>query len=116
MTFSLPTVGLLAALIPLALVLLYRAILPKPISGIPYNQVAARQLFGDVPEALKYHARTEQMLGFLVERCKQLQSPICQVFMRPFARPWVVVCDGREYDLLERLLDTLLTEAGRKTL
>ena len=28
--------------------------------------------------------------------CIDLNSPIVQVFMRPFGKPWVILCDFRE--------------------
>lgn len=34
--------------------LAYRAALPRPIPGIPYNRDAASKLLGDVPEMLAY--------------------------------------------------------------
>ncbi|KAF7191952.1 Cytochrome P450 monooxygenase [Pseudocercospora fuligena] len=37
------------------------------------------------------------MISFLAKRSRELNSPIIQVFMRPFSRPWVVLTDGREY-------------------
>lgn len=96
MPLSLSTLGLFAGVVLAAAFAIYRALLPKPIPGIPCDQAASKRLFGDVPDALKYHAETSEMLSFLVKRCKELDSPIIQVFMRPFQKPWVVVADGRE--------------------
>lgn len=39
----------------------YRAALPKPLPGIPYDQDAARKLFGDVPEMMSYVRRTKRI-------------------------------------------------------
>lgn len=39
----------------------YRAALPKPLPGIPYNQDAAGKLFGDVPEMMGYVKRTKRI-------------------------------------------------------
>jgi hypothetical protein len=39
----------------------YRAILPKPLPGIPYNHDAAGKLFGDVPEMMAYVMRTKRI-------------------------------------------------------
>lgn len=74
---------------------LYRATIPRPIPGIPYLQSSANKPFGDVSDALKYFARTQEMISFLERRCIDLSSPICQVFMRPF-QPWIVVADHQE--------------------
>lgn len=55
-TMALAAIGAL-----LVLCLAYRAALPRPIPGIPYNQVAATKLLGDVPEMLAYVMRTKRM-------------------------------------------------------
>ena len=94
-TSALQTTALLAGVLVTLGFLLYRAALPKPIPGIPYAQYSNR-LFGDVPDALKYHAKTSETVAFLASRCEELKSPIVQVFMRPFSRPWVVLVDSRE--------------------
>ncbi|KAF2160919.1 hypothetical protein M409DRAFT_70014 [Zasmidium cellare ATCC 36951] len=79
------------------------AALPKPIAGIPYDRKSANRLLGDVPDALKHHAQTSEMVTFLEKKCLELGSPIAQVFMRPFSRPWVVLIDGREsQDIMAR--------------
>lgn len=39
----------------------YRAALPKPLPGIPYDRDAARKLFGDVPEMMSYVRRTKRI-------------------------------------------------------
>ena len=43
------------------LYLLYRAALPKPLEGIPYNQDAAGRLLGDVPEMMRYVMKTKRI-------------------------------------------------------
>ncbi|KAK4504608.1 hypothetical protein PRZ48_002569 [Zasmidium cellare] len=96
MPLSLPTAGFLVATLAVALIWLYRAALPKPIPGIPYDEKSAKRLLGDVPDALKHHAETSEMITFLEKKCLELGSPIAQVFVRPFARPWVVLLDSRE--------------------
>ncbi|KAK4948290.1 hypothetical protein LTR10_012824 [Elasticomyces elasticus] len=83
--------------------LLYRAALPKPIDGIPYNNYAARRILGDVPEMIAYNKRTAEMQSFLTEQLVKLDSPVIQLFLRPFGRPWVVIADFREaHDILAR--------------
>lgn len=44
-----------------ALYLGYRAALPTPLPGIPYNKDAANKLFGDVPEMIRYVLRTKRV-------------------------------------------------------
>lgn len=43
------------------LYILYRAALPKPLEGIPYNMAAAKKLFGDVPEMIAYVMKTKRI-------------------------------------------------------
>lgn len=46
-----PSVIAGASIILFALVgFVYRALLPKPIPGIPYKKTSAKKLFGDAPE------------------------------------------------------------------
>lgn len=72
-----------------ALYLLRRALLPKPIPGILYNENAVKSLMGDVPEFRAAPNRREWWARQAIVH----QSPLVQVFMRPFARPWVFVAD-----------------------
>lgn len=96
MTFSPSITSVAVGVALLGGYLLYRATIPKPIPGIPYDRVSARRPFGDIPDALKHLAKTSETLSFLITRCTELNSPIVQVFMRPFGDPWVVVADSRE--------------------
>jgi Cytochrome P450 len=97
------TMTVLAATVVALLWRLYRAALPKPIPGIPYLHASAQHILGDVPDALKHYTRTSELISFLVQRCEELHSPVVQVFMRPFRRPWVVLLDGREaQDIMAR--------------
>ena len=75
---------------------IYRATLPRPLPGIPYIKASASRPFGNVQDALRYQAAESQMLAFLTLKCVELNSPIVQLFMRPFGRPWVVVSDCEE--------------------
>jgi len=85
---SLTSLQLLGALILLT-GMLYRWLLPKPIPGIPYNKVAAERLWGDAPDMLSAErVRVWQRSQFAVHG-----SPIVQLFMSPFQKPWVFVAD-----------------------
>lgn len=56
---------LIVAGVLLGLYLAYRAVLPKPIPGIPYNKNAASKIFGDAPEMMDYVKRTGRVfVGF----------------------------------------------------
>ncbi|KAK6074479.1 cytochrome P450 [Seiridium cupressi] len=71
----------------LVLYLAYRAILPKPLAGIPYNVTASKKILRDVPEMMGYVMRTKRIF----------------VFIKPMALPWVVVTDPLEsQDILLR--------------
>lgn len=91
-----PSLALVVAGMLLLGFVLYRASIPTPIPGIPYFAASASRPFGDVPDAMRHLGETKQICTFLTQRCVELQSPICQVFMRPFSKPWVVVADSRE--------------------
>jgi hypothetical protein len=52
---------LVFGLLLVALYIGYRAVLPKPLPGIPYNRDAAGKLLGDVPEMMGYVMRTKRI-------------------------------------------------------
>lgn len=72
-----------------ALSMLYRCALPKPLPGIPYDVPSSKRLLGDIPDATKESAQIQKFLNL---RSKSL-GPVCQVWMQPFAKSWVVVND-----------------------
>lgn len=85
------------------LTLLYRAALPKPIPGIPYNHASARSILGDIPSMMKWKKDTRETFTWMTEQCKILNAPMVQVFVKPFSLPWVIVTDARECeDVLTR--------------
>ena len=53
---------------------LYRAALPKPLAGIPYNRDAANKLFGDIPEMMGYVMRTKRVFVSRPRYCRSLLS------------------------------------------
>ncbi|KAK3687898.1 cytochrome P450 [Podospora appendiculata] len=73
-----------------ALYFAYRAALPKPLPGIPYNKDAASRLFGDVPEMMSYVMRTKRIFCWLAAQTTRHQNAIVQVFIKPMSLPWVV--------------------------
>ncbi|UKZ55865.1 hypothetical protein TrVGV298_009689 [Trichoderma virens] len=86
-----------------ALYLLYRWALPKPIPGIPYNPEAIRSLLGDVPSMVQHVGKTQEVHSWMSAQNVKLKSPIVQLFNRPFGRPCVVVTDFPEaQDILVR--------------
>ena len=50
MPLSPSLVGGASAIVLILLALAYRAILPKPIPGIPYKKASANKLLGDAPD------------------------------------------------------------------
>ncbi|KAF2829534.1 cytochrome P450 [Ophiobolus disseminans] len=96
-------VPFLGGLIATCLWVAYRAVLPKPLPGIPYSRNASRKLFGDVPEMMRYVLRTKRIFCWLTSLTHRHQSPVIQAFIKPGSLPWVVVTDPHEsQDILLR--------------
>ncbi|KAK3291713.1 cytochrome P450 [Chaetomium fimeti] len=97
-----PVLVALAA-VPFALYCLYQWLLPKPIPGIAYNPEATRTLFGDAPAMIKEVSVTGEFRVWCAKEMKKMNSPICQIFIRPFSQPWILLADYREArDILTR--------------
>ncbi|EFQ36703.1 cytochrome P450 monooxygenase [Colletotrichum graminicola] len=87
----------------LVLCLVYRALLPRPLPGIPYNEAAAKSILGDMPEMIGHAQKTGEMYDWLGAQNIKHRSPIVQVFGRPFSKPWVIISDFHEtQDILVR--------------
>jgi hypothetical protein len=87
----------------LAVYRLYRALLPKPLPGIPCNKEVLGSILGDMPAMVKHISETQEMYDWLSEQNIKHRSPVVQVFSRPFGKPWVVLTDFREtQDILMR--------------
>ncbi|KAI1746834.1 cytochrome P450 [Xylaria castorea] len=96
-------VNLLLVLLALALYLGRRAILPKPLAGIPYNRDAANRVIGDIPEMMGYVLRTKRIFCWLTSLTARHDSVIIQAFIKPASLPWIVVTDPFEaQDILLR--------------
>lgn len=87
------------------LYLLYRALLPKPIPGIPFNKPSAGHLFRDLP-AIKAHRTTAdkgRFISYLIQTVEKLNAPLVQVLIKPLSKPLLVLGDFPEaYDILVR--------------
>lgn len=95
----------IAIIITITVVLygLYRWLLPKPVPGIAYNPEATRSLFGDAQDMIKEVSVTGEFRVWCAKQVKKMNSPICQVFIRPFGKPWILLADYRESrDILMR--------------
>lgn len=75
---------------------LYQWLLPKPLPGIPYNEASAKSLFGDIPGLVKEVSKTGDFADYISKQSKKHNSPIAQIFMKPFGKPTLVVCDFKE--------------------
>ncbi|ATY66817.1 cytochrome P450 monooxygenase [Cordyceps militaris] len=76
-------------------------LLPRALPGIPYNAAATRSLLGDIM-ALQQELPSN-MSEWVVRQGARHGAPVYQVFLVPFARPFVVVSDFREaQDILVR--------------
>ena len=81
----------------------YRTVLPRPIPGIPYHKSSANSLFGDIPTMIRYISSTNEVISWFSNQCIELNSPIVQLFIRPFGRPMIFIADWREsQDILMR--------------
>lgn len=54
-------VAFVSSVLIVVLYVAYRAVLPKPLPGIPYNREAANSLLGDIPEMMRYVLRTKRI-------------------------------------------------------
>lgn len=75
---------------------LYQWLLPKPLPGIPYNKAAAKNVLGDVPNLVKQVSKTGDFADYIRKQSKKHNSPITQLFIEPFGKPTLVVCDFKE--------------------
>ncbi|PYI09627.1 cytochrome P450 monooxygenase, partial [Aspergillus sclerotiicarbonarius CBS 121057] len=103
-----PSPSLIATLgagIIVGLYLLYRALLPKPIPGIPYNEASAGNLLGDIPAMMSHMATTDggTFITYFLQTMKTLNAPLIQVFVRPMSKPLLILGDFPEaHDILVR--------------
>lgn len=94
------------AFVAVALYGLYQWLLPKPLPGITYNPEATKSLFGDAPEMLHSFLVSKDFGAWCAHQVEKMRSPICQVFIYPFSKPWILVADFREsQDILMRRKD-----------
>lgn len=78
------------------LVHLYRSAYPRPYPNIPYNREASKRLWGDIPDLIQAVKITQDPAKFVFEQCRKLNSPVIQLFMRPFGNPVIFIDDVRE--------------------
>ncbi|KAI1126735.1 cytochrome P450 [Nemania abortiva] len=91
------------ALVVLGLYLLYRQLLPKPIPGIAYNAASAASIFGDGADMARTVGETGEFGPWCAAQIEKSGEAICQVFVQPLGKPWVLLADFHEaYDILSR--------------
>ncbi|KAH8653817.1 cytochrome P450 [Xylariales sp. PMI_506] len=91
------------AFIAVGLCWLYQRLLPKPLPGIAFNPEATKSLFGDVSSMSHEMTTTGEFSMWLAKQVERMASPVCQVFIKPFSLPWILVADFREAeDILMR--------------
>lgn len=61
----LPTAGVIALIVTSLGYICYRAALPRPIPGIPYNKKSARRILGDAPDLFKYKAENGELFAYM---------------------------------------------------
>lgn len=93
---SFPYLSLLLAIVLVGGYFLRRALLPKPIPGVPYRKANAEKLLGNGLEMLAWKKEHGEMFGYLAKMAVELNAPIFQIFVHPLGKPWVVIADNRE--------------------
>jgi hypothetical protein len=86
------TPGLLVAALAGLVYIGYRALLPKPLPGIPYNAEATRTILGDIPAVMATGAPVQWMR----EQNAKLNSALVQVWVFPFGRQMLLLSDFQE--------------------
>ncbi|KAI1374881.1 cytochrome P450 [Hypoxylon crocopeplum] len=77
-------------------VLVRRLVYPRPLPGIPYDEESVKRITGDLPSiAATYKEFTEWALP-IGRRSLKYGSPIHQLFMNPFSKPFIFIDDPRE--------------------
>ncbi|PSK46517.1 Cytochrome P450 94C1 [Elsinoe australis] len=82
--------------------LIYRATIPTPFAGIPYDKSYVKP-FGHAGDQIAWVKKNETVFDWMALQGRRLQSPIYQLFLMPFSKPTLVITDPREcQDILLR--------------
>lgn len=96
-------IGILITVLAVVALAIRSILLPKPIPDIPYREANAKKLLGNGMEMLQYKKKHGEMFGYLAKLSVELNSPVFQIFVHPFGKPWVVIADNREaFDIMSR--------------
>lgn len=90
------TASAVAATAVVCLYILYKLALPKPLHGIPYNEKSANRLLGDIPDLVAHMSKGGDLIEWLTQQHLKSNSAIQQLFLRPFAKPMILIADYRE--------------------
>ncbi|KAJ9610809.1 hypothetical protein H2200_005586 [Cladophialophora chaetospira] len=83
--------------------IVYQRAKPRPIPGIPYNLEALKSVLGDVPSIVEWKRQHGEQRRWYQAQAGKLNSPIVQVFTKPFYKPQVVLVDHKEiHDIFHR--------------
>lgn len=88
----------------LVIMWLIRQLYPKPYPGIPYNELSAKRISGDIPDLIRVTKAKNQFSECLFDITTQkLGTPIAQVLFPGFRKPLITLEDPREVeDILVR--------------
>ncbi|CRG84843.1 hypothetical protein PISL3812_02031 [Talaromyces islandicus] len=98
------TVLVIVGLLP-AVYLVYLAILPKPIPGIPYNAASVRSVLGDTLAIKSHIAMTDggTFMTYAVKMMRNCNTPLIQIFPQPLSKPVLILGDYQEaYEIFVR--------------
>ncbi|KAK7732687.1 hypothetical protein SLS63_004942 [Diaporthe eres] len=87
---------LASALFIALFIIFYRWGYPRPYPGIPHHKSSAKRLWGDLPDVLAAVSKTQDPAKYVFTQCRKLNSPVIQLFLRPFHPPIIFVDDVRE--------------------
>ncbi|KAG5915997.1 hypothetical protein E4U53_004379, partial [Claviceps sorghi] len=103
-------VWLLFCLILLAAIYARHRAYPRPYKDIPHSPQSARRLLGDIPDIIQFVKDGNDPDDFISHRCRQLNSPIIQLFFMPFSNPLIFLDDVGES---ENIVSTRTKELDR---
>ncbi|KAI6085660.1 cytochrome P450 [Hypoxylon rubiginosum] len=73
-----------------------RLFYPQPLPGIPYDKESAGRITGDLPSIASTYKELTEFTFPIGRRSLKYGSPIHQLFMNPFSKPYVMIDDPRE--------------------
>ena len=110
-----PTAYAVLGVVLLAVYIVYRAALPRPIAGIPYHRDSANRILGDAPGMIKHKQQYGTVFDWMTQQAVELNSPIFQLFLKPFSKPAVFITDPQEaQDILLRRAKTSIDPSSSR--